>query len=341
MMRPAIPAVMAIAVMLMLASPQLLRADLWDFSQGTLVTNWSPTKGDIRNMFGGNYGPVFCGPAGTHMLFADNYPRGTVHFVEWQTPAPITLRSFSLSANHDGLPANALLRGFSSFRLFAADPDTGEFDNMLYEIALSNPYGDTPQPEFTYMNRNPGFAHPSMSLALTANVLATTAQRFRAEFVQFGPGNSYASGPRIQELDGFDTYYPGRPYPQLSAPIAVNDYYDVPRNGVLSVSAEEGLLANDIKDPRADELIAPLENVFGPNHGQLDFYTDAHFTYTPHANYSGPDVFVYKAYDGSKQSKYGVVYLTVVPEPSTLALLAMGAIGLGVFARRKNPTKGT
>ena len=52
-----------------------------------------------------------------------------------------------------------------------------------------------------------------MTLALTANVLATTARRFRAEFVQFGPRNSYASGPRIVELDGFDTYYPGRPYP--------------------------------------------------------------------------------------------------------------------------------
>ena len=230
--------------MLLLAGERQARADLWDFSQGNSITNWSSAKSDIRNMFGGNYGPEFsCGCEGSNVLFADNFRAGTVHFVEWQTLAPITLRSFSLKANHDGLPADALLRGFSSFRLFAENPGTGEFDVKLYEISPTNPYGDTPEPSYTYLDRNPGFAHPSMSLALTANILATTSQRFRAEFVQFGPANSYASGPRIRELDGFGTYYPGRPYP--------------------------------------------------------------------------------------------------VPEPSTLALLGMGAVGIAVFAWRKNSTKGT
>ena len=137
-----------ITALLLSAAGQQVRADFWDFSEGTVITNWSATKSDIRNMFGGNYGPDFSGPEGTHMLFADNYPAGTVHFVEWRTPAPITLRSFSLQANHDGLPADALLRGFSSFRLFAEDPDTGHLDNMLYEISLTNPYGDTPEPLF-------------------------------------------------------------------------------------------------------------------------------------------------------------------------------------------------
>ena len=202
----------AVLVLLVVACPA--RADLWSYFEGTVMTNWSSTKSDVRNMFGGSFGPAFeCGCEGSNTLFSDGLPAGTVHFVEWQTPVAITLRSFSLMANHDGLPADASLRGFSRFRLFAEDPDTGEFDIGLYDISPTDPYGDTPEPLYTYIDRNPGFAHPSICLVLTANVLETTAQRFRAEFVQFGLGNSYASGPRILELDGFDTYYPGRPYP--------------------------------------------------------------------------------------------------------------------------------
>jgi 5-formyltetrahydrofolate cyclo-ligase len=182
-------------------------ANLWDFSEGTMVTSCSGTKSDIRNMFGGAFGnPV--------MLFSDGLPAGTVHFVEWKTPTPITLRSFSLRACHDGLAAGALLRGFSCFRLFAEDSDTGKFDVKLYEISPTNPYGDTPEPPYTHLDRSRGFQH----LALMANIPATTAQRFRAEFVQFGPANKTVSGPRIIELEGFDTYYPDQSIPGNQKP---------------------------------------------------------------------------------------------------------------------------
>ncbi|MCD4726671.1 MAG: LamG domain-containing protein, partial [Pirellulales bacterium] len=182
-------------------------ANLWDFSEGTVVTNWSKTKSDIRNMFGGTFG-------NSVMLFSDGLPVGTVHFVEWQTPTPITLRSFSLRACHDGRAAGALLRGFSCFRLFAEDPDTGKFDIKLYEISPTNPYGDMPEPPYTHLDRSRGFQH----MVLAANIPATTARRFRAEFVQFGPANRAFSGPRIIELEGFDTYYPDQAIPENHKP---------------------------------------------------------------------------------------------------------------------------
>ena len=129
------------------------------------------------------------------------------------------------------LAANALLRGFSNFQLFAENPNTGQFDMQLYEISPTNPYGNTPEPPFTLIDRNPGSAHPSVSLAFTANVFPNTARRFRAEFVQFGSINANASGPRIRELKGFDTFHPDIP------PVPE------PSGFVLTVSGLLGLLA--------------------------------------------------------------------------------------------------
>ena len=40
-------------------------------------------------------------------------------------------------------------------------------------------------------------------LSVCVNVPPTTAQQFRAEFVQFGAGGP-ASGPRVFELDGYE-----------------------------------------------------------------------------------------------------------------------------------------
>ena len=49
--------------------------------------------------------------------------------------------------------------------------------------------------------------------------------------------------------------------------------------------------------PTATPLTAVL--VSGPAHGTLTLNADGSFTYTPTANYNGPDSFTYKANDGT------------------------------------------
>ena len=49
----------------------------------------------------------------------------------------------------------------------------------------------------------------------------------------------------------------------------------------------------------------------GPSHGSLTFNANGSFSYTPNANYNGPDSFTYKANDGSLDSAPIVVSLTI------------------------------
>src|SRR5262249_56237002 len=56
------------------------------------------------------------------------------------------------------------------------------------------------------------------------------------------------------------------------------------------------VLSND-SDVDGDALSAAL--VSGPAHGSLTLNADGSFTYTPNANYNGPDSFSYKANDGT------------------------------------------
>jgi VCBS repeat-containing protein len=53
--------------------------------------------------------------------------------------------------------------------------------------------------------------------------------------------------------------------------------------------------------------------VQGPTHGTLVFNADGTFTYTPAANYNGPDAFVFKVSDPSGASNNGGVSITVTP----------------------------
>jgi hypothetical protein len=127
--------------------------------------------------------------------------KGFVHWVEWQTPEVITLRSFVLMAEHDEYGRDANARGFSRFTLFA-EGTPGNFDVKVFELFPSNPYSTTPTPPNAIIESN-----SYGDLFLAANVSPVTSQRFRAEFVQYGDTIPSATGPRIRELDGFDTSY--------------------------------------------------------------------------------------------------------------------------------------
>ncbi|NLS91065.1 MAG: PEP-CTERM sorting domain-containing protein [Planctomycetaceae bacterium] len=164
-------------------------------SQGTVVDATSGAlhysdsyRSDVRDMFGGTYAPLGAGVT----LFKDyNSPYyqggsvqpGYVHFVEWHTPDAVTLRSFMLHAQNEGMNR----RAFNRFKLL---------------------WGDGAGNWTTIYDTGPGFSY-YLHVYLESNVAPVEAKFFRAEFTQAPWTDSRAIGPRVFELDGFDTFLPG------------------------------------------------------------------------------------------------------------------------------------
>jgi len=91
------------------------------------------------------------------------------------------------------------------------------------------------------------------------------------------------------------------------APVAVNDAYTTAEDTPLTLAAP-GVLANDTD---ADGNPLSVSVVTGPAHGTLTLNANGAFTYTPDANFNGPDSFTYRASDGTAQSNPATVRITV------------------------------
>jgi VCBS repeat-containing protein len=91
-------------------------------------------------------------------------------------------------------------------------------------------------------------------------------------------------------------------------PTVVNDSYTTAEDVRLVVGAR-GVLTNDA-DPEGRSLTAKV--VTNPTHGTLSLKADGSFTYTPAANYNGPDTFRYSASDGVLTTQ-GQVSITITP----------------------------
>lgn len=169
--------------------------DLWDVSRGVVITGHSSPLActatdafDARNLFGGNFAHGCPFELADRFLFADRMPEGFVHYVQWATPNPVTVRSFNLWAHHDGLPS--WNRAMASFRLLAKSPGSTTYDLVLHSFVPSLPY--------TYVD---GIG----SLVISTDIKPTTVREFRAEFIGFAPvPEDPSNGPRLIELDGFD-----------------------------------------------------------------------------------------------------------------------------------------
>ena len=94
------------------------------------------------------------------------------------------------------------------------------------------------------------------------------------------------------------------------APAADNDAYTVNEDGVLTVSAGNGVLNGDTDiDNTAAQLSAVVDT--GPAHGTLGLNADGSFTYTPVAEFHGTDTFTYKTSDGVTTSNLATVTISV------------------------------
>jgi hypothetical protein len=96
--------------------------------------------------------------------------------------------------------------------------------------------------------------------------------------------------------------------PVNDAPVAVDDAYSMIEDGVLQVSAAEGILRND-RDVEGDRLYASVPSK--PSHGKVVLQADGSFTYTPNADFAGEDSFTYMASDGAATSQPATVRIQV------------------------------
>jgi hypothetical protein len=169
-------------------------SDLWDISQGTLITRTSGLlgAGSPAGFFGEN-GQDFFWEA-TYSYFLDFQPSGTVHYIEWQTAGDVTLNQVRLFAVGDG-PAYNNQREFAQFTLKTKSPGSSDFDVTILTFTPTHPYT---------------FVDPGTYLLLDQAVTPATAREFRAEFLQYDSGTGF-DGARIRELDGFGTAGPVLP----------------------------------------------------------------------------------------------------------------------------------
>lgn len=84
---------------------------------------------------------------------------------------------------------------------------------------------------------------------------------------------------------------------QNLAPVAQADTYAVGYNLPLSVSAANGVLANDTDANPGTVLTAETTPVSGPSNGTLSLAADGSFTYTPNPGFTGSDSFQYEVCD--------------------------------------------
>lgn len=123
--------------------------------------------------------------------------------------------------------------------------------------------------------------------------------------------------------------------------ITVNPVNDLPLADDNSLTmAEDSSAASSVHASDVDGDAVSYSLVTGPQHGSIAFHTDGTFTYTPNANYNGPDNFTYKAHDGTGSSNEASVAINVTPvndAPVVTATDGSVAISITQVSGEQNP----
>lgn len=179
-----------------------------------------------------------------------------------------------------------------------------EGEQVLTSVAVSNG-------TFTFLQQAPAGAEPGFTTA-----------RFRLSSKNGGTDFGVGIGGEVE--DYLIEVLPGHP------PVAVNDpattkeaFYRVDEEGVLIVSAADGILFNDTDVDVPAELlqvndedlnIPGVQPVRGPVNGTLVLNLDGSFTYTPNVDFFGEDTFAYRVTDPRLVSNnIATVTITVNP----------------------------
>lgn len=99
-------------------------------------------------------------------------------------------------------------------------------------------------------------------------------------------------------------------------PVAVDDTYSVQEDASLTRNVLTKIDGGGNKDSDADSgdvlTVTPFSG--STSHGTLNLTADGTFTYTPNADYNGPDSFTYTVSDGHGGTDTGTVTISVAPE---------------------------
>lgn len=159
---------------------------VWEAAKGVRITGNSGLYSgfEATDVFGTRKSNGGTGETGT-IVFQDNRPDGFLHFLEWETPAPVTLRSFGVIGFHQAAD-EVFERAFRTFRLYARTDANSPYQ-LIWTEEVPVPYGQGHFSTMRYIFRN--FDAP------------VTGSQFRAEFVQNGTGPWF--GPRVIAMYGF------------------------------------------------------------------------------------------------------------------------------------------
>ena len=128
----------------------------------------------------------------------------------------------------------------------------------------------------------------SAELSVGSCTIVLNADGNRTLTASFQGGTLFESS---SDTESHQVVTPDRP------PTAQNDSYGATAGVPLTVTAGQGVLAND-SDPDGDSLTASL--VSGPSSGALTFNADGSFVYTPSASFFGSVTFTYQVSAGGQ-----------------------------------------
>lgn len=166
------------------ANPNTSSADVFDSTRGTTIVS-TDAIADPINVF-----RTSGGFEDGHALMR-NGGIGSVSFINFRTPQPVTLTAVRMFAGSDGA-ANGNRRAMNRFRLLVDENNDGTYEAAVVDRSVNVDYSQIP-----------GDADPSQNgFDLTVPLAApTTASNWRLEVTQ-GTNLQPFEGARVIELDG-------------------------------------------------------------------------------------------------------------------------------------------